>query len=220
MARLLLNCVEDEAKLKAFVERELGLEVLLARGDLATRAAIKSDSISLVLRHSGESVVRDLAFARELRDWGYQKPIVTLTDGAGDGLISAPGVCFVERPHDPDVLKGIAKKMLAAEVVPQQVFRRYLTNLSVRIETYDAGAPLETKMFNLSRGGAYCELGRKPSVRVGDLLKLRVWLSEFEREHTLSGRVVWITARGRQAGGYGLGLKFMNYSDMYRRLQP
>ena len=220
MSRLLLNCVEDEAKLKAFVERELGLEVLLARGDLAMRAAIKSDTVSLVLRHSGESVVRDLAFAREVRDWGFNKPIIAFTDSAGEGLISAPGVCFVERPHDPEVLKGVARKMLAAEVVPQQIFRRYAVNLSVRVETYDAGAPLETKMFNLSRGGAYCEFGHKPSVRVGDLLRLRVWLNEVEREHTVSGRVVWTTAKGRLAGGYGLGLKFMNYTDMYRRLQP
>ena len=105
-------------------------------------------------------------------------------------------------------------------MVPQQVFRRYSVNLNVSLETFDNGAPLETMMFNLSRGGAYCELGRKPRVRVGDLLRLRVWLNELEREHTVSGRVVWVTPKGRRAGGYGLGLRFMNYSDMYRKLTP
>jgi Tfp pilus assembly protein PilZ len=73
-------------------------------------------------------------------------------------------------------------------------------------------------MFNLSRGGAYFEMGKRPVMNVGDLLRLKVHLSDVEREHHIHGRVMWTTHKGHAAGGYGLGVQFMKSTDIYRRL--
>lgn len=53
---------------------------------------------------------------------------------------------------------------------------------------------------------------------VGDLLRLKVHLDDMERDHHIHGRIVWTTHKGHAAGGYGLGIKFMKGTDIYRNL--
>lgn len=224
MQRLLLSCksTDDSRFLKNYIESELPYEVFLAYDTTEIATSLRGKNIHLLMLQTGNLAQQDLAYALRLRADGYNYPILMITDALGNTNIEEVHdkhrVFFIERPFELKTLKGLARKLMNAKTVPQQIFRRYRTNLAATLETFVSGDKIMTHMFNLSRGGAYFELPKKPTVAIGDLLRLKVHLSDVEREHHIHGRVVWMTHKGHAAGGYGLGVKFMKTSDIYRNL--
>jgi Tfp pilus assembly protein PilZ len=224
MQRVLLSCksVDDARFLKNYIETELPYEVILSFDQKGIEAAIKAKNIHLMMLQTGNLAVQDIAYARTLRQMGFNYPMLMITDALGKTNVEEVNekhkIYFLERPFELRTLKGLARKLMVARAVPQQLFRRYRTNLSATLETFISGDKYHTHMFNLSRGGAYFETNKKPTVQVGDLLRLKVNLADMERQHSIHGRVVWTTHKGHAAGGYGLGLKFMKSTDIYRNL--
>jgi len=224
MHRVLLSCKSpDDARfLKTYIETELPYEVLLSPDTKTVETLVNTKNIHLLLMQTGNLVKDDLDFALRLRDTGYTYPMLLISDKVGSTNIEEVNekhkIYFLERPFELRTLKGLARKLMVSKTVPQQVFRRYRTNLNAMLETFISGEKHHTHMFNLSRGGAYFEMSKKPSFYVGDLLRLRVNLSDMEREHQVHGRVVWTTHKGHAAGGYGLGVRFMKGMDIYRNL--
>ncbi|MEL4881570.1 hypothetical protein AAEH85_21705, partial [Shewanella algae] len=76
---------------------------------------------------------------------------------------------FLEKPFELKTFKGLARKLITAKSVPQQQHRRYRTWQAAKLETFITGESFHSEMFNLSMGGAYFELPKKPAVSVGDL---------------------------------------------------
>jgi Tfp pilus assembly protein PilZ len=224
MQRLLLSCksIDDARFLKSYIETELPYEVYLAFDPREIEASLKSKSIHLLIMQTGNLAQQDLSYALQIRQNGYSHPIMMITDSVGGTNIEEVHerykIYFMERPFELKTLKGVARKLMVAKSVPQQVFRRYRTNLPATLETFISGDKFQTHMFNLSRGGAYFELEKKPQVAIGDLLRLKVHLSDMDRQHHIHGRVVWTTHKGHAGGGYGLGVKFMKTTDIYRNL--
>jgi Tfp pilus assembly protein PilZ len=224
MQRVLLSCksVDDARFLKNYIETELPFEVILSFDEKGIETAIKAKNIHLLMLQTGNLAAQDVAYARSIRQLGFSYPVLMITDQVGNTNIEELNdkhkIYFLERPFELKSLKGLARKLMVARTVPQQVFRRYRTNLSATLETFVSGEKYTSHMFNLSRGGAYFESNKKPTVQVGDLLRLRVHLSDVERDHHVHGRVVWTTHKGHAAGGYGLGIKFMKSTDIYRTL--
>lgn len=224
MQRVLLSCksVDDARFLKNYIETELPFEVILSFDQKGIEAAIKAKNIHLLMLQTGNLAAQDIAYARTIRQMGFHYPLLMITDALGNTNIEEVNekhkIYFLERPFELKALKGLARKLMIARTVSQQVFRRYRTNLSATLETFISGESYHTHMFNLSRGGAYFEMNKKPTVGVGDLLRLKVHLQDMEREHHVHGRIVWTTHKGHAAGGYGLGIKFMKSTDIYRNL--
>jgi len=224
MHRVLLSCksANDARFLKNYIETELPYEVILSYDTKAIESTLKAKNIHLLLMQTGNLATQDIAYAQTLRKLGYAYPMLMITDKIGNTNIEELNekhkIYFLERPFELRTLKGLARKLMVVKSVPQQVFRRYRTNLLATLETFISGEKYDTHMFNLSKGGAYFELTKRPVVSVGDLLRLKVHLADVEREHHVHGRVVWTTHKGHAAGGYGLGVKFMKSTDIYRRL--
>lgn len=224
MQRILLSCksIDDARFLKNYIETELPYQVVLAFNPKDIQTAIKSKNIHLLMLQTGNLAQQDINYALELRQEGFVYPMMMITDALGelpiDDVSDKHKIYFLERPFELKTFKGLARKLMVSKQVPQQIFRRYRTNITATLETFISGERYYTHMFNLSRGGAYFELTQKPTVGVGDLLRLKVNLSDVEREHHIHGRVVWTTHKGHAAGGYGLGVKFMKGSDIYRNL--
>ena len=224
MQRVLLSCksVDDARFLKSYIETELPFEVVLTFDQKGIETAIKAKGIHLLMLQTGNLAEQDIAYARSIRQLGFNYPLLMITDSVGnlnvDEVNEKHKIYFLERPFELKSLKGLARKLMVARTVPQQVFRRYRTNLSATLETFVSGEKYHSHMFNLSRGGAYFEANKKPAVAVGDLLRLKVHLSDVDRDHHVHGRVVWTTHKGHAAGGYGLGIKFMKSTDIYRNL--
>jgi Tfp pilus assembly protein PilZ len=224
MQRILLSCksIDDARFIKAYLETELPFEVMLNLDPRDIEGSLKTKNIHLLLLQTGNLAAQDVAYARDIRRRGFNYPILMITDSIGktsiDELNEKYKIYFLERPFELKTLKGLARKLMQARAVPQQVFRRYRTNITATLETFISGEKFHTQMFNLSRGGAYFEFTKKPELGVGDLLRLKVHLSDVDREHSVHGRIVWTTHKGHAAGGYGLGIKFMKGSDIYRSL--
>ena len=224
MHRVLLSCksASDARFLKDYIEAELPYEVLLSFDQKDIEYSLQTKNIHLLMMQTGNLAKQDIQYAQQLRKLGYVYPMLMITDVLGDinihELHEKHRIYFLERPFELNTLKGLARKLMVARTVPQQVFRRYRTNLMATLETFISGDKYETHMFNLSKGGAYFELNKKPQVAIGDLLRLKVHLSDFDREHQMHARIVWTTHRGHAAGGYGLGVRFMKGSDVYRSL--
>ncbi|MGE3681603.1 MAG: PilZ domain-containing protein [Bdellovibrionales bacterium] len=224
MHRVLLSCesIDDSRYIKGYIETELPYEVVLAVEPKEIEAAVRARNIHLMILQTGHNAKDDIAYSLQLRRMGFNYPLLLITDSVGETNIEEVNerhrVYFLERPFELKALKGLARKLMVSRSVPQQVFRRYRTNLSATIETFISGEKYQTHMFNLSRGGAYFELTKKPTVSVGDLLRLKINLSDMDREHQVHGRIVWQTHKGHAAGGYGLGIRFMKSTDIYRSL--
>lgn len=224
MQRVLLSCksVDDARFLKGYIETELPFEVILTFDQMGIEAAIKAKNIHLLMLQTGNLAAQDIAYARSIRQLGFNYPMLMITDAIGntnvDEVNEKHKIYFLERPFELKSLKGLARKLMVARTVPQQIFRRYRTNLATTFETFISGEKYQSHMFNLSRGGAYFEANKKPAVAIGDLLRLKVHLSDVDRDHHVHGRVVWTTHKGHAAGGYGMGVKFMKSTDIYRNL--
>lgn len=224
MQRILLNCnsINEAHFLKNYIETELPFQVCVALNVDEVDSQLQGKTMHLVIQQTGNTVQQDLSHALKLRSKGYPYPILVITDSIGSANIEQfheeHKIYFLERPFELKTLKGVARKLMATKAVNQQIYRRYRTNVTATIETFISGDKFETHMFNLSRGGAYFELPKKPAVAIGDLLRLKVDLSDMERAHNIHGRVVWTTHKGHAAGGHGVGIKFMKTSDIYRKL--
>jgi Tfp pilus assembly protein PilZ len=224
MHRLLLSCksIDDSRLLKNYLETELPFEIFLANHTSEIAPSLKAKNIHLLILQTGLLAKQDMAYALQLRSSGYNYPIMMITDVVGDMDVEEANdkhkIYFMERPFELRTMKGLVRKLLSARPVVQQVFRRYRTNIPATIETFISGDKFPTHMFNLSRGGAYFELPKKPNVNVGDLLRLKVQSGDAKREHSVHGRIVWMTHKGHAAGGYGVGVKFMKSTDIYRNL--
>ncbi len=224
MQRVLLRCQSsDDARLiQNYLESDSHYEITQARTPKDVLANIRNRPFHLLILQTGNLVKEDISYANQIRDMGFSYPILMITDSVGrlnvEEIHEQYNVTFLERPFEFKKLKGLTRKLMVTRSVPQQIFRRYRTNITATLETFISGEKFDTHMFNLSRGGAYFELVKKPTVGIGDLLRLRVQLSDVEREHNVHGRVVWTTHKGHSAGGYGVGIKFMKGSDIYRNL--
>ncbi|NJL24749.1 MAG: PilZ domain-containing protein [Calothrix sp. SM1_5_4] len=224
MHRVLLSCksVDDARFIKSYIETELPYEVVLSFDPKGIEAALKARNIHLLMMQTGNLAAQDIAYARQLRQNGFVYPMLMITDAIGDTNVEEMSekhkIYFLERPFELKALKGLARKLMVSKIVPQQVYRRYRTNLTATLETFISGEKFHTHMFNLSRGGAYFEANKKPTMQVGDLLRLKVHLADMDREHHVHGRIVWQTHKGHAAGGFGLGVKFMKSTDIYRKL--
>lgn len=224
MQKILISCqsVDDARFLKNYVETELPYQVVMALSPKDIDSALKNHNIHLLMLQTGNLAEQDVIYANKFRQVGFQNPIMMITDSVGsvsiDTVSEKQKIYFLERPFELKTFKGLTRKLMVSRSVPQQIFRRYRTNITATLETFISGERYYSHMFNLSRGGAYFEMSQKPLVGVGDLLRLKVNLADMDREHHIHGRIVWTTHKGHAAGGYGMGVKFMKSTDIYRNL--
>src|SRR5690606_34559234 len=102
--------------------------------------------------------------------------------------------------------------------VPKQLYPRFNTNQIAEIETLEDGGNLLTSMYNLSKGGAYCEFDSPTPVTVGDMVRVRIHLDEKNSDYAINAKVIWTTAKGRFSGRFGCGMKFVSSRDIYKTL--
>ena len=121
-------------------------------------------------------------------------------------------------PYGDRALVGLTRKLMLARRVPRQAHRRFNTNLMAQLESMSTGNPLLTSMYNLSKGGAYCEFDSRDNISVGELIKLKINLEDTKSDYDLSAKVVWTVKKGRFSGRFGCGFKFISTQDAYHSL--
>lgn len=159
----------------------------------------------------------------QLRAMGFSSPILILAEDISvSGLrltLIKMGVQVLYKPFEDKELVGITRKLVRTKrILPQQKHKRYRTNQLAEIETLQTGEKITTDMYNLSMGGAYCEMEAPPQYTLGDLIRLKIPEGNDDYRHIINAKIVWSTKRGRFTGRHGVGIQFVRIDDVYRDL--
>lgn len=163
----------------------------------------------------------ELDWVTGLRSEGYKQMIMILAKAeapvAVQNLKLLERVVYVEKPYDIRDLVGIAAKAIKQGAVQQRIYRRFATEQSAIVEFGVGKGTCGSRLFNISKTGAYLELNALQDVRVGDSVRLRFELNDVSRTYLMPARVVWTSSLGR-TGGTGLGVHFTGRGDVKRHI--
>ena len=224
MQKLLLEfqSLDDARLVKKDFEKELPFEVIAALNSRETNKVLSNKAIQLIVMQAKDFTQVQVERIYELRRMGFSYPILVIQDKASSFAekfsAEEARVNFLDKPFELRTLRGLTRKLMTTRNVTKQQFKRYRTDQTVAIETFISGENVDTQMFNLSKGGAYFEVSKKPGLGVGELLRLKFQLDHLNKEHHIHGRIVWTTPKGYATGGYGIGVKFIKSEDIYRHL--
>lgn len=224
MQKLLLESgnLGDAHSIKKDFEKELPFELLLSANSSETKKILANKSVQLIIKQSREFQQINIDSVHALRRSGYTYPVLFILDKinslARQFEVEEEKAHLLEKPFELKTLRGVVRKLMTSRAISKQQYKRFRTNQNVSLETFISGENVHTKMFNLSKGGAYFEVSKKPGLGVGELLRLHFQLEQVEKEHQIHGRIVWTTPKGHISGGYGLGVKFIKSQDIYRHL--
>ena len=162
----------------------------------------------------------ELKWVEALRTGGYRHTIVILAKAdvptAVQNLALLERIIYVEKPYENRDLVGIAEKALVNGAITQQVHKRYNTEQEAQVE-FGVGRTYASRIFNLSRTGAYLELNALQDVKIGETVKLRMELENVNRTYVMPARIVWTQLMGR-TGGTGVGLHFTGRGAVKRNI--
>jgi Tfp pilus assembly protein PilZ len=161
---------------------------------------------AIVVYNFNEWTSREAANLEELKKAGYRGQILVIAKAdvsRAMQMTTYKSLLFLEKPFAHKDLIGILRKMLTATQVAQQVHKRYPTAQEARVEISSRGANVNTKVRNLSKGGAYLEFLTQAPVSIGENIFVNLELVELKRTYQMPARVVW-TARGGRGGGVGV----------------
>lgn len=225
MSKILIQSrTEAQAgELKNCLEKNLAYGFFLSKSFEQTQKMLEQKPYQLVILDLTEFTQSELNFVNQLRQSGYNYPILGLAEFLDEEAcfqaIDSLKSYFLEKPIEVNALRGLTRKLMVQRSIPHQKHRRYKTNQVAHIESYITAQSVESKMFNLSLGGAYFEASKKQAnVGIGDLVRLQVPTKNEEPPHQMNGRVIWTTRQGSYAGGYGIGIEFIKTKDFYNHL--
>ena len=211
----------DAQKIKEVLENRFPYNVDVSHSTRETGLLLKSKPVRMMvvsMRLWTEEFIQRFI---EIRRTNPQISIVLVLDAIDmlDPELAQKNRMYVlPRPLNEKNLAGVIRKMMLLRQIPQQKHVRYATDATSVIEFPLSGDELNTKLFNLSKTGAYVEFQEKPPVSVGDIVRVRVQLSELNKDHQLPAKVVWFSRRGPANGGFGVGLRFIQEADYYREM--
>jgi Tfp pilus assembly protein PilZ len=204
------------------IERQLAHRVFTANDLQALNNRLRDKVYNLLVIEIAEASDQTLAFIQELRNDSFTFPVLVVANRASfpiqEKFNNLPEVHLLMRPFHEKNLVGIVRKLLVSKKVPKQMFRRFATNQIAQVEALDSGSSLLTSMYNLSKGGAYCEFESEENITVGDFIRVKVSIPDTNNQYTFNAKVVWTTVKGRFSGRFGCGLRFVTAKDTYRAM--
>lgn len=167
----------------------------------------------------------ELQFVEGLRKEGYERMIMILAKAdaptAVQNLALLERVVYLEKPFEIRDLVGIAEKAISQQTVAQRIYRRFNTEQLATVE-FSGGETggnraIASRIFNMSKTGAYLELNSLQDVSVGETVKLRMELEDVSRTYVMPAKIVWTQIMGR-TGGTGVGVHFTGRGAVRRHI--
>jgi response regulator RpfG family c-di-GMP phosphodiesterase len=162
----------------------------------------------------------ELQYVEGLRQEGYKRMIMILAKAdapsAVQNLALLERVVYLEKPFEIRDLVGIAEKAISQGAVAQRIYRRFNTEQQATVE-FGAGRAIASRIFNMSKTGAYLELNSLQDVNVGETVKLRMELEDVSRTYVMPAKIVWTQIMGR-TGGTGVGVHFTGRGAVRRHI--
>lgn len=159
-------------------------------------------------------------FSQSLREMSYLGPILLLVKIPDVKVLEKfeklKNTVLIEKPYERKDLLGIARKFLKDAQVNQRQYRRFDTEQSALLESYQRDFVVQSRIENISRGGVFIR-GPLEDLSRGDLLRVNFNLDELNKTHTMSAKVVWTEGRVDE-NERTAGLQFMSKEDVYSQL--
>lgn len=224
MVKLLVGSTDVELieRVRTVLEKHLNnhIDIFMDKPSLAKQLESRIYSLGIFRATGPDKATLDLM--EKVRTMGFSFPMILATEKmtpeARKFLDELSDVHLLTAPYGERALVGLTRKLMMARRVPRQAHRRFNTNLMAQMESMSSGNPLLTSMYNLSKGGAYCEFDSRENITVGDLIKLKINLEDTKSDYDLSAKVVWTVQKGRFSGRFGCGFKFISTQDAYSSL--
>lgn len=144
-----------------------------------------------------------------------------------NAYLSIGNIAYLAKPFESRDLIGIVKKFIANGGVATQVHRRFNTNQEATLEVRGSAVSVPSRVVNLSRGGAFIQLGGEVAVRIGDEVRVTLALKQVNREYIMPAKVVWtsltgvsVSFVGDQHRGNGIGVAFTGPGDVKKNVIP
>lgn len=177
------------------------------------------EAVDLVFLNFQDWNRTEFSYLLALRESGYMGPVIVMAKSnvaeAMKTIRTMEAITFIEKPFESRDLIGITKKTLLRGEVAQRIYRRYETDEKAEVEFLGVNHRFESKMRNLSKGGAYLEVAENAVIKIGDILKVRLELDELNRIYTMPAKVVW-TGQSSTQSGQGVGVEFIGRGDVKR----
>lgn len=174
----------------------------------------------LVILNFNDWNQNELKWVEALRAGGYKNTIMIMAKAdvptAVRNLQLLERIVYIEKPYEARDLVGIAEKAILTGSVAQQIHKRYNTEQTAQVE-FAVGKSFASRIFNMSRTGAYLELNALQEVKVGETVKLRMELENVNRTYVMPARIVWTQMAGR-TGGTGVGVHFTGRGAVKRNI--
>lgn len=211
-------------KLNSLVEHVPGGARITTTRPQATKLELGGNP-DLVIFNFNDWNQNELQFVEGLRKEGYERMIMILAKAdaptAVQNLALLERVVYLEKPFEIRDLVGIAEKAISQGAVAQRIYRRFNTEQQATVEFTggDRGGSraIGSRIFNMSKTGAYLELNSLQDVNVGDMIKLRMELEDVSRTYVMPAKIVWTQIMGR-TGGTGVGVHFMGRGAVRRHI--
>jgi Tfp pilus assembly protein PilZ len=179
---------------------------------------IKNLEFHLIVCNLGVLDEGKIGLVARARELGFHGPILMLAKIPTQALVKKVAdlvaVVHLEKPFENKDLQGVCMKFLSEIDVGQRTYRRYYTNQKAEVALDGTQSHVASRVFNMSKGGAYFEGSEIGAYKVGDVVSMRIRLQEVSREYKVSGKIVWTTPKGIWTGNYGVGVEFLHADHM------
>lgn len=206
-------------KLNGLVESVPGGVQITTTRPQATKLELGGNP-DLVIFNFNDWNQNELQFVEGLRREGYERMIMILAKAdaptAVQNLALLERVVYLEKPFEVRDLVGISEKAITQGAVAQRIYRRFSTEQQATVE-FGAGRNIASRIFNMSKTGAYLELNSLQDVNVGETIKLRMELEDVSRTYVMPAKIVWTQIMGR-TGGTGVGVHFTGRGAVRRHI--
>lgn len=200
--------------------RNLGFSSVHHQGLIAS---MDQPAALVVLNHVefGEKQQADFEI---LRQSGYRGQILVISKTPSftikEFLQVQKNTVLLEKPFETRDFEGIVRKVLNERAISQRVHRRYNTAQECEISPFGKNATYQSKVCNLSVGGAYLEFMAPPQIAEGELVRMRFDLVEMNRTYTMPARVVWAKRAANVAAKMPVayGVEFIGPGDVVTNL--
>lgn len=224
MQKILLigDAIDTNTEVQRHIEKNLPYQVFSVQDEIGLKAQLDSRVFNLAILNLMDFSSHGMHLVHLLKRSNYSFPVLIMSEkieaGFQEDLRYLQDVHLLMRPATEKAIVGLVRKLLVAHRVPKQLYRRFNTNQIAQMEALTTGDSILTSMYNLSKGGAYCEYDGQAPMSVGDLFRLKVYLSDTDSEYVFNAKVVWTTTKGRFSGRFGCGFKFVSAKDTYKSL--
>ena len=157
----------------------------------------------------------------DLRKLGVKFPLLSISDTYDEEAYSfvrkLDNSVMLNRPYKPEQLLIMSEKITNGEAVTQRRFPRFLTGEKAYISLYPNGSATECEVKDISKGGACFVTPVDVGVKVGEVIRVKLFLEAVGKNHNFFGKVLWmdlITDEGK----YYMGVQFMSEGQIFKSL--